>query len=438
MSANTEENPTQMGRSLEWANRVAALISRGYALKPSALADLVRPLGGQVVTKHVRQPVVRLPLAAGCAVLDPETGTVYTKRNGKPADLEDLMWWPDLAAVERNETWRIFARGPRAVNFQIGDVCNARCFMCWQDARRRKTPRSEWHREMRASVVERVLEREFDSLFKIELVSYGEPLLNPDICKMLKAVKDAGDRRKSQDEFAPIMLSMITNGSLLHRYLSEILEMPGYLTISMDGAEKEAYEKIRRGLTWEPVVENIQAAVNYPGRHRRREIGVNFTLISDNLDQIYKMGKLCSQLRVDYLSILHGDALENTSAAGRGVVRSDPELFRTIHEVRNDFPNLQVNDYVTEGRTLALPVQPLPGRGFCPLPWLQYDVGPDGRTHPCCRSHDIDLGSVESEVWDGEPLEELRRQILHDDVDPTRYPSCAACSNLGAGVRGRS
>ena len=60
----------------------------------------------------------------------------------------------------------------------------------------------------------------------------------------------------------------------------------------------------------------------------------------------------------------------------------------------------------------------------------QFDVGPDGHAHPCCRSYATDLGSP-SEAWLGEPMTELRRQILAGEVDAIRFADCAACPNLG-------
>jgi hypothetical protein len=112
--------------------------------------------------------------------------------------------------------------------------------------------------------------------------------------------------------------------------------------------------------------------------------------------------------------------------------RRDPRLIEQLARIRKSFPWLTLNDYAT-GRTLpALPAQTLPGRGFCPLLWRQFDVGQDGRAHPCCRSYTTDLGSP-AEAWLGEPLRELRRQILRGHVDAERFAACAACPNLGFG-----
>ena len=394
--------------------------------------------GHVVAAVHVPDGV---PSTSGWATVDVDHGHVYTAPDGRLAHPLDLAHWPDWVAAERQPCsgvggpdWGYFSRGPRTLNFQIGDRCNARCVMCWQSLRRDEAHRDAWWSEMKPEVVESILARHGGEVDSVELVSFGEPMLNPGFDRMLAAVVAASERHKK-----PILLNAITNGSLLHRH-PLLVTLPGYLTVSIDAADPALYERIRVGLDWATVHGNLAAAASDPRRHKDRKIGVNLTLFEDNADQVVPMARLCAELGLSYLSILYGDLLSATAAAGRQIRQDDPRLVEGVAEARVRCPVLTINDYAT-GRSLpvievAAPV--LPGRGFCPLPWRQFDVGPDGQAHPCCRSHGTDLGDAASgaDVWRSPAFERLRAQILGDDVDPMEFGECARCPNLGAGVRG--
>lgn len=369
--------------------------------------------------------------------VDPVAGHLYTTPEGKPAMLWELLHTPDYVAGARlpdPHHWEFFSKGPKALNLQIGDICNAKCIMCWQSLRRDADEKEAWHKEMKADVVANALARHFDTLESIELVSFGEPMANPHFEGMVTAMELTNLKRTSVGR-KPIGLNLITNGSLLDRHL-RVVEAPGFLTLSID-AVGDLYERIRVGLSWDRLVRNIEKAVAHPRRHRERWFGINLTLFEDNADQVMELATLCDKYGFTYLSLLHGANMKTTKAVGREIAANDARVVQGLTEVRERFPSLQINDYMTQGTSL-LAVQGLAlqkGRTFCPLPWRQYDFGPDGEGHPCCRSYYTNLGDSTKDVWHGEVLETLRAQILNDDVDPVQFKDCAGCSNLGAKVR---
>lgn len=366
--------------------------------------------------------VLFAPDVAPVVFRDP-TGTRAVRR-------DELAPWPDWAMGDVPEglaerVWRALDPGPYGVNFQIGDVCNAKCVMCWQSLRREVQERDRWSKEMRAEVVEAILYKHPG--VGVELVSFGEPMANPDFSRMVDAARRYGARR----------VSAITNGSLLDRHL-DLLALPGDLTISIDAASPRLYAEIRVGLSWSRLIANLALCAGE--RHPDRKVGVNLTVFARNADQVVPVAALCDAFGFDYLSVLHGAGLDTTAAKGEEIAKDDPRLVAGITTARERFPRLRINDYATARdlppvADVAAPV--LPHRGFCPLPWRQYDVGPDGRAHPCCRSYYTDLGPADGEVWNGEPLVELRRQILAGDVDPVRFADCAKCPNLGIDGRRR-
>lgn len=323
--------------------------------------------------------------------------------------------------------------GVQSIAFFIGDVCNAECVMCWQALRRGRTDRVAWYKEMRAEVVEAVLARHERSLVSVELISFGEPMINPAFGRMARTIARMS---ASPERERPLLFNITTNGSLVHRHRA-VLATPGYLTFSIDAAEEGLYERIRVGLDWGRVSKNFTEACQHPARHPERFVGIAVTVFEDNADQVVPVARMVVEAGGHFLCVLHGAKLDASAAAGREILPTDPRLVEGIDEARRLFPALTVNDYATGRAPLLLRSEAAPARAVCPLPWQQFDVGPDGRAHPCCRSYGTDLGDVlADDVWNGEPYTELRRQILADDVDPVRFAACAACPLLGAGVRG--
>jgi len=73
---------------------------------------------------------------------------------------------------------------------------------------------------------------------------------------------------------------------------------------------------------------------------------------------------------------------------------------------------------------------------YCKLPWTALDVDPNGDIFPCCRAHYTNLGNIfHGDVWNGEPIQELRRQLWKGEVDPVRFKDCYHCSYKGKGQK---
>lgn len=65
---------------------------------------------------------------------------------------------------------------------------------------------------------------------------------------------------------------------------------------------------------------------------------------------------------------------------------------------------------------------------FCMIPWIHLHGWPDGRAYPCCLGEDnYSIGNLKEqtmeEVWNGEPMKEMRRNMLADQ--PSKQ--CTRC-----------
>ena len=380
--------------------------------------------------------------SAALATVDPMRSLVFTSPEGKLCPLADLQTWPDYVAAERQPPYATgeayetaFSSGPRHLTVYIGDVCNADCIMCWQ-AQRRTGGGPDSHRGiLKPQIFSGLLDKYGMGLDSLEFSSFGEPLVHPQFDILLEDMVQVL-RRQQRIESNPFMLNIITNGALLHQHLA-LLSVPGYLTFSIDAAQREAYETIRRGLKWDQVLDNLTTAVKHPNKHPFRRVGVNFVLFEDNLAHLSQMARLCSDLGTSYLSVLLGAGMEGTPAEYRRIPADDPRLSLAIDHARDLCPNLLINDYASDRKAPEALPEVRPGRRFCPLPWRQMDIGIDGRAHPCCRSHyHTDLGQAMEDPWRGDQLSKLRQQILAGKVNSAQFPDCAKCPYLGMDVEG--
>lgn len=294
--------------------------------------------------------------------------------------------------------------------FIIGDACNATCDHCWQEARRQRLPKSKWFPEMSAETYLKALDRFGEHLQWVTLVSWGEPLANPAFPQMLAATKAKG-----------LGFSVITNGSLLHRHTDSIAQTPGDLTVSLDSLVPEKFEKIRAGLSWKQVTDNLLAIHNHPLKHPKRYVGINVVVMQSNVGELEDFVKWCVGHGLAYMSLL--DLIETPALAGQKVSPDDPRFQKALAYARTT--SLNVFDQTHS---------PAP----CELPWRELTVVPEGTTHPCCRTYDMPTGTydvtygrISEDPWHSGTIVELRNQIASGFVSGKDFHSCAKCEYLG-------
>lgn len=161
--------------------------------------------------------------------------------------------------------------------FELTSRCNFRCKMCYVHEECHKTD---------ALSTEQWLElgeqaKKAGTLFL--LLTGGEPLLRKDFAYLYTELKKMG-----------FMVSLNTNGSLVHNYLDLFRENPpSRVNISLYGADDEAYESLCGVRLYSQVIENIKELV---------KIGVavklNTVFTNENKHQIKKVIDTAKELGV--------------------------------------------------------------------------------------------------------------------------------------------
>lgn len=153
-----------------------------------------------------------------------------------------------LAMCEKGYTDDVLCM-PVKMDYEASSLCNFRCQMCLLSGEG-SLPRTQ----MRFEDFQKSLDEQY-GLIEIKLQGLGEPLLNKDFIKMVHAAVERD-----------IWVRTTTNGSLLHlneNYKKLIDEKVGEIQISIDGATKETFEKIRQGSDFNLVVENVRYLNEY-------------------------------------------------------------------------------------------------------------------------------------------------------------------------------
>jgi MoaA/NifB/PqqE/SkfB family radical SAM enzyme len=264
----------------------------------------------------------------------------------------------------------------------------------------------------------------------------GESLMHPRLADMIRHASTAG-----------LPTALFTNATLLDRARGEALLGAGlrWLGFSMDGLDRESYERVRKGGKFERVIENL---FEFLRLKRERGSTTPYTYVStvdlDGSASSPAGADLASRLRaagLDHLEVvqphtwaglaLSATATATATATGNSQSGALPPNPRQGRSSPLDPP--------VTGESLAparktesseVPNEPRPAR--CPAPWSGLAILWDGTAVPCCLDLEgrLPVGSVRdltlAQVWNGDPLRRLRQAFASRRWD--QLPAiCQAC-----------
>jgi MoaA/NifB/PqqE/SkfB family radical SAM enzyme len=325
----------------------------------------------------------------------------------------------------------------RYVSLRLQWACNLRCIMCDHPYR---DPI-----EMAPAVAHAVL----DALTHPVRLTFigGEP------CLWLRRHRDVLARALD----SPHVVHLITNGTLLHdlpEFVEAFRTREISVQFSIDGMGA-TYESIRRGASWDLVVDAIRRvnAARRAGANRRAVITAGYLLMRQTLDDLPAFVRFCAREGIDALSLTY--ALVDQRMVARGVIADDDSV--QCHRAATD---AAVAEACAVARELGLPLahpQPLtrstpggrrwigqetatraPGRSAippmpvaCDKPWKELFVCHDGTIMPCCCGPSVGptFGRVEqglADSWNGAAAMRVRSALIERRFDP----SCRCGANM--------
>lgn len=169
--------------------------------------------------------------------------------------------------------------------------CNHRCVFCAVDYLKYKPVFLD-----AGVLVKRVKEAARLGVKSIMYAGEGEPLLHPEIARIVSETKKAG-----------IDVSITTNGVLLKKELSEkILKYLSWVRVSLNAGAPETYASVHRCHKddFNKVMKNLEDVVRVKKQQGlKATIGVQMLLIPQNAQEALALAKKIRKIGLDYLTV---------------------------------------------------------------------------------------------------------------------------------------
>jgi len=311
--------------------------------------------------------------------------------------------------------------------------CNLRCIHCAVSEENNLGNYDA--RDLSLEVFRKILPifRRFKPL--VQLSGHGETFLHPNFMDMLEEVSQAGCRVNFQ-----------TNGTILTPRNIERVVRAGVesIVISIDAANPELFQKIRRRARLDKIVENIRLLNETKKRLNRKEptLGLEFVAMRQNIHELPDVVKMAADLGAANLQVAElkeynltvGQSLANDPLMADWASKAEREARRSGVNLilPPNIPGRQVAGPASGGRAIN-PTDPTTYKGLrktCKEPWESMFVQFSGEVRPCCvitESYgDLSVQSFE-EVWYGTKYQALRASLLTDEP----FLLCARCPFYG-------
>lgn len=285
-------------------------------------------------------------------------------------------------------------------------ACNLRCSMCF---------RNNWFDEKYGLMAAEIWNDVLDSLTRFDrayiktvmFAGMGEPLTNPNIFDMIRDIKNLG---KSAE--------LLTNGSLLDKICIDRLLECGLdmLWISVDGFERETYEKIQNGSQFDSIIKGLDY---FSVKKGNTKLGITFVMMKENLCETDKINAFADRVGADMINLSY--------------VIPSSELLKTDSVYDVGYPIGKMHR-LKKRLSRALNLCPFIDEGVCFVRW-------DGDISPCMqllhnsytylfeekrKVYRHSFGNVKErslyEIWNSEEYKAFRERVRKFE-----FPDCTVC-----------
>jgi MoaA/NifB/PqqE/SkfB family radical SAM enzyme len=288
----------------------------------------------------------------------------------------------------------------RSVQIECTTRCNLKCTICeisyW----------TEKGGDLKTGSLHKMLEH-LPKLKRVDLTGVGEALMNRTFFNAVATLKSRGVYVTLNDNFT------LMNETAARRIVGLGVDQ---IFVSLDGATKETYEKIRVGANFDKVVRNVRQLMQIKREMRKKkpEVKINTVVCSTNYHELPAIVELAHDIGIGMVQFVNIITFESTANLDTTDVQQ---------EVRKKF-----QEALERARELGILVKielfdKLPVQQ-CDFPWKRNFVTYDGYVHPCCyttqngdrRAHnDRSFGNLLErsfrEVWNGDLYSSFRKKM---------------------------
>ncbi|MBF0623656.1 MAG: SPASM domain-containing protein [Magnetococcales bacterium] len=267
---------------------------------------------------------------------------------------------------------------PREVSIELTNHCNLACVMC---------PHGTMQRGkgfMEQALFERIIDQCRGQVELVYLYGTGESLLDNRLPGCIRYAKERG-----------LATDLSTNGTLLNEAWARELLTSGldFLTVCLDGGDKETYESIR--------------------------IKGNFTVLVANIRTLLRVWREVSSRTRIIIQMIVMDRNLNEVEGFRNLFTS---------EERNAVFQFRIKPFYD---TYRIPKEQIGTTPACFLPWNQMSILWNGDVALCCfdANGKVPLGNVWEQplrdIWNGTVVQRIRHRQRTGQVHD--LPLCSSC-----------
>ncbi len=300
---------------------------------------------------------------------------------------------------------------PITMDIEPTTGCNFRCTMCQVSSPNFVSKNLDF--EMFKKVID-----ENKQLLKIKLQGMGEPLVNINFYKMVEYATKYG-----------IVSEITTNGSLLNENnIQKLLKSNlSRITVSIDGASPDIFEKIRIKSNFELVISNCKKLINnFKKKIVRPEISAWCVVQNDNVNDFENIFDICKKIGFDKLTYqfhLSGwgkSEWDEINQRKKIEINSIKDRIKNIKK-RGKNEGMEIN--IFEENLLSFNKQ-------CVWPWESSYISKTGDVVPCCIIGDekvISFGNIKKnsfkDIWNSENYKNFRNDIKNNKI-PNYCKNC--------------
>ncbi len=325
---------------------------------------------------------------------------------------------------------------PRLINCFITEQCNFKCPMCHVGNSRQK-----YTNILTFSDIKKIAQEGYKKGISFQL-SGGEPLLHPEIFKIIKYLHSK-----------KIPTGLVTNGLLLEKYASNIVNSGlDFLAVSLDGPDEQT--QYLRGYvkgSFNKIIKGIKKVIKLKGTNHFPNIRIATVINKSNYLNFNKIYFLAKKIKVDQWSISHffyyyNDIKSNQNKfykkykTGNDIWGQDlgfqknyfnqqeintiKDKIKKITSIKNKKLIISINDKVDLEKyyTGVFPSK----KSKCVSPFRQIFLRGNGDVEIC---HGFIAGNIHQQslmgIWHSNKVNNFRKIFLKSKIIPACFRCCA-------------
>lgn len=292
---------------------------------------------------------------------------------------------------------------PLSMDIEPTTGCNFRCTMCQVSEPNFKA------NNMTVETFRNVIKQNLQ-LIKVKLQGMGEPFVNKNFFEMIEICDQYG-----------VFVETITNGSLLNeKIIDKILNSKSIyrVSISIDGASKEIFEKIRVKSNFDTVINNVK--ILSKKNDNKVKLRAMCLLQKINYHELESIVRLCKDIGFHEFEL----QVQLTGWGKNDWENKNRESDINYGEKNNKFIKEIINRYNSQNfKARVVESNLLSESNKCSYPWHNPYVTAQGDIVSCCMIGDSKVnnyGNVNNNdfhnIWNSESYKDLRKSIINHDL----------------------